>query len=383
MLDANVLVNIDRWLEATVALSERERLAAFREAVVRAAQGARDRITAIEQLVIQIDQMARMDYGFLYDRGRKLLSIGYNVSERRRDASFYDLLASEARFASFVAIAQGQIPQDNWFALSRLLTRAGGEPVLLSWSGSMFEYLMPLLVMPTFENTLLDQTYHASVSRQLAYGNKRGVPWGMSESGYNAVDAALNYQYRAFGVPGIGLKRGLAEDLVIAPYATVLALMVAPEAACSNLQRLAAAGLEGQYGLYEAVDYTPSHLPRGQTSALVRSFMAHHQGMSMLSLAYLLRGRPMQRRFASYPQFQATMLLLQERIPKVTAYFQQPTTLSDIRATTSGPEMPMRVLATADTPVPTLSTATGICWAPLNPVTRPAIKRPAPPINAK
>src|SRR5450756_777537 len=150
---------------------------------------------------------------------------------------------------------------------------------------------MPLLVMPTFENTLLDQTYHASVARQIAYGNQRGVPWGMSESGYNAVDTALTYQYRAFGVPGLGLKRGLAEDLVIAPYATVIALMVAPEAACAKLQRRAIAGLEGQFGLYEAGDYTPTHLPRGQTFAIVRSFMAHHQAMSLLALAYLLRGR--------------------------------------------------------------------------------------------
>src|SRR5450756_2438737 len=131
---------------------------------------------------------------------------------------------------------------------------------------------MPLLVMPTFENTLLDQTYHASVARQIAYGNQRGVPWGMSESGYNAVDTALTYQYRAFGVPGLGLKRGLAEDLVIAPYATVLALMVAPEAACANLQRLAAEGQQGAYGFYEAIDYTPARVPRGATSVTVRQF---------------------------------------------------------------------------------------------------------------
>jgi cyclic beta-1,2-glucan synthetase len=351
-LDVNMPDAIDRRLDATAALPERERLAAFREAVTRASQNARDRIAAIEQLVVQVGDMVHMDYGFLYDQGRHLLAIGYNVSDRRRDAGYYDLLASEARLSSFVAIAQGKLPQDTWFALGRLLTRVGGETILLSWSGSMFEYLMPLLVMPTFENTLLDQTYHASVTRQIAYGNKRGVPWGMSESGYNAVDAALSYQYRAFGAPGLGLQRGLADDLVIAPYAAALALMVAPEAACANLQRLALAGLEGQYGLYEAVDYTPAHVPRGQTFAIVRSFMAHHQGMSLLSLAYLLRNRPMQRRFASDPQFQATMLLLQERIPRVTALFQQPTTLSDIRATTSGPEMPMRVLATADTPIP-------------------------------
>ena len=131
-----------------------------------------------------------MDYGFLYDPTRHLLAIGYNVDERRLDASYYDLLASEARLASFVAIAQGQLPQENWFALGRLLTTAGGEPVLLSWSGSMFEYLMPLLVMPTYENTLLDQTYRAAVARQIEYGRQRGVPWGISESGYNTIDAA-------------------------------------------------------------------------------------------------------------------------------------------------------------------------------------------------
>ena len=265
-----------------------------------------------------------MEYDFLYDHARHLLAIGYNVGERRRDPSYYDLLASEARFASFVAIAQGQLPQENWFALGRLLTTRGRATVLLSWSGSMFEYLMPLLVMPTYENTLLDQTCRATVERQIAYGKQRGVPWGISECGYNAVDASLNYQYRAFGVPGLGLKRGLAEDLVIAPYASALALMVAPEAACRNLQRLAADGLAGRFGLYEAIDYTPARLPRGQTSAVVRSFMAHHQGMILLSLAHLLLARPMQKRFESDPQFKATLLLLQERIPKVAAVFPHP-----------------------------------------------------------
>jgi len=161
-----------------------------------------------------------------------------------------------------VAIAQEKLPQESWFALGRLLTNAGGEPVLLSWSGSMFEYLMPLLVMPTYEDTLLDQTYKAAVEMQIAYGGSE-VYHGYVESGYNMVDVRLNYQYRAFGVPGLGLKRGLADDLVIAPYASALALMVAPEEACLNLQRLAAEGMEGKYGLYEAIDYTPSHLPRG------------------------------------------------------------------------------------------------------------------------
>ncbi len=151
-----------------------------------------------------------MDYDFLFDPARRQLAIGYNVGDRRLDASFYDLLASEARLANFVGIAQGKLPQESWFALGRTLTTSGGAPVLLSWSGSMFEYLMPLLVMPTFENTLLDQTCKAAVDRQIAYGSQRGVPWGISECGYNTVDVHLNYQYRAFGVPGLGLKRGLA-----------------------------------------------------------------------------------------------------------------------------------------------------------------------------
>jgi len=248
------------------------------------------RIAAIEGLAKQCGDLASMEYDFLFDKKRHLLAIGYNVDEGRQDASYYDLLASEARLSSFVAIAQGQLPQENWFALGRLLTTAGGEPILLSWSGSMFEYLMPLLVMPTYENTLLDQTCKAAVARQIEYGKKRGVPWGISESGYNTIDIHLNYQYRAFGVPGLGLKRGLAEDLVIAPYASALALMVAPEEACLNLQELGRLGVEGKYGFYEAIDYTPTRLPRGQSSAIVRSFMVHHQGMSLLSLAYLLLG---------------------------------------------------------------------------------------------
>ena len=279
-------------------------------------------------------------------------TVGYNVGERRPDSSYYDLLASEARFCSFVAIAQGQLPQESWFSLGRLLTVIGGEPILLSWSGSMFEYLMPLLVMPTYEHTLLDRTYKAAVARQIGYGKKRGVPWGISESGYNTTDVRLNYQYRAFGVPGLGLKRGLSEDLVIAPYATVLALMVAPEEACLNLERLAAEGFEGKYGFYEAIDYTPSRLPRGQTSAVVRSFMTHHQGMSLLSLAYLLLDRPMQRRFASDPLFQATMLLLQERVPKATAFYAHTTEISELRAPSSGPETPVRVFSSPDTSIP-------------------------------
>jgi cellobiose phosphorylase len=320
--------------------------------VAEGSRHAAERTLLIEQLVTQAGEFARMEYGFLYDPATHLLAIGYNVSERRRDVSFYDLLASEARLATFVGIAQGQLPQESWFALGRQLTIAGGDPILLSWSGSMFEYLMPLLVMPNFENTLLGQTYQSAVRRQIEYGMQRGVPWGISESGYHTFDASLNYQYRAFGVPGLGFKRGLGDDLVIAPYASMMALMVAPEEACRNLQQLSAEGFEGEYGFFEAIDYTPSRLPRGQASVVIRSFMAHHQGMGFLSLAYLLLDRPMQKRFESDPLFQATMSLLHERVPKASATYSNTTELADIRTAAADQGMQMRVLQRPDPRTP-------------------------------
>jgi cellobiose phosphorylase len=343
---------IESRLGSDTSEAERQWLAGLRRLITDASGRGRERIAALNHLVWQSQEFARNEYGFLFDEARFLLAIGYNVGERRRDLSYYDLLASEARLSSFVAIAQGQLPQESWFALGRLLTTAGGGPILLSWSGSMFEYLMPLLIMPTYQHTLLDQTYQAAVERQIEYGRERGVPWGVSESGYHMIDVHLNYQYRAFGVPGLGLKRGLAEDLVIAPYASALALMVAPEDACLNLQRLAASGGEGEFGFYEAIDYTPSRLPRGQSSVVVRSYMAHHVGMSFLSLAYLLLDRPMQKRFESDPLFQATTLLLQERIPKATVFQSHSAELSDIRTTSNTPETPVRILRSPHTPVP-------------------------------
>ena len=351
-LDAQWLPAIDQQFDSETTREEHEWLHELRRHIATASRHARERMTEIERLAQQAGELATMEYDFLYDKARHLLAIGYNVSERRQDASYYDMLASEARLCSFVAIAQGQLPQESWFALGRLLTPTAGGPTLLSWSGSMFEYLMPLLVMPTFENTLLDRTCQAAVERQIAYGAQRGVAWGISECGYNTVDAALNYQYRAFGVPGLGLKRGLAEDLVVAPYASALALMVAPEQACVNLQRLAAEGLAGKFGLYEAVDYTAARLPRGQTSAVIRSFMAHHQGMIFLSLAYLLLDRPMQRRFESDPTIRATTLLLQERVPKAGAFKLHAAESSPSRATANDQETPVRVIASPDTPIP-------------------------------
>jgi cellobiose phosphorylase len=322
----------------------------LREALTMASERAGARIQAYEEVASRCRMYAAMDFSLLYNASRGLFTIGFNVEERRLDNSFYDLLASEARLASFIVIAQGQCGQEHWFALGRLLTKAGNVPALLSWSGSMFEYLMPLLVMPTYENTLLDRTYDAVVRRQIQYGRQRGIPWGISESGYNAIDQHRTYQYRGFGVPGLGLKRGLVEDLVVAPYASVLALMVAPEAACKNLERLAAEGHDGPCGFYEAIDYTPSRLPPGTTSVTVRQFMAHHEGMSLLALAAVLLDKPMQRRFLADPMLRSADLLLQERVPKATApVFPHATEASVTRPPRSDDAGNMRVFTDPNT----------------------------------
>lgn len=343
---------IDAQLAVAATAGHRDWLRELARRLGLAGDLARQRSARIEALARQAGELAEMDYSFLFEPARHLLTIGYNVSERRVDSSYYDLLASEARLCNFVAIAQGELPQESWFSLGRLLTATGGQPALLSWSGSMFEYLMPMLVMPNYANTLLDQTCKAAVARQIEYGRQRGVPWGISESGYNTVDLHLNYQYRAFGVPGLGLKRGLAEDLVIAPYASVLALMVEPEAACLNLQRLAEEGAVGKYGFFEAVDYTPARQRRGQSHVVVRSFMAHHQGMSLLALDHLLHDQPMQRRFVADRLFQAVLLLLQERIPKVATLFSHTAELAEARSAASAEETPIRVFASPQTLVP-------------------------------
>jgi len=314
---------------------------------------AEERIRSLSLLADQCSELSDIEYEFLYDQASNLLAIGYNATDLRRDASFYDLLASEARLTSFIGIAQGKLPQEHWFALGRLLTTTGnGKPTLISWSGSMFEYLMPLLVMPTYENTLLDRTYRAIVARQIEYGRSRGVPWGISESGYNMTDTAMNYQYRAFGIPGLGFKRGLSDDLVIAPYAAMMGLMVSPSSACNNLEQMESLGYAGPYGFYEAVDFTPSRVSPGQKSTLVQSFMAHHQGMALLSLAYALLHCPMQRRFESDPSLQATVMLLQEKMPRNIPFYPHTGEVLGVHKKTGDSESLMRIYKTADTPRP-------------------------------
>ena len=269
-----------------------------------------------------------MSFAFLYDRRRQLFAIGYRLADAggpgRADGSYYDLLASESRLASFFAIAKGDVPQSHWFHLGRLVVSVRGVPTLVSWSATMFEYLMPLLLMRSYPGTLLDQSCRRVVGKQIRYGRERHVPWGISESAYDLVDRLGSYQYKEFGVPGLGLKRGLADELVVAPYATALAALLEPAEAVRNLRRLESEGAEGPLGYYDAIDYTPRRphddadpaAPRSGAGVVVKNHLAHHQGMTLVAIANVLLGDVMVERFHADRRIQATELLLQERIPR-------------------------------------------------------------------
>jgi cyclic beta-1,2-glucan synthetase len=252
---------------------------------------------------------------FLYDSERRLFSIGYNVSEGRLDSAYYDLLASEARLGSFVAIARGDVPIEHWFSMSRPYSAIGRRRVLLSWTGTMFEYLMPLIFQRSYGNSLLDKATREAVAIHIAYGRKRRVPWGISESAFGDLDLNKTYQYKAFGVPELGLKRGLEEEVVVAPYATLLAVNVAPRETVQNLKRLANLGLLDEYGYYEAMDFSRQPSREGERGVIVRAYMAHHQGMGFLSLTNFIYGNPIQRRFHADARVRAVEPLLHERIP--------------------------------------------------------------------
>lgn len=268
-----------------------------------------------------------MNFAFLYDAQRQLFAIGYRMADAggpgRLDASYYDLLASESRLASFLAIAKGDVPQSHWFHLGRLVVSVQGVPTLVSWSATMFEYLMPLLLMRTYPGTLLGQSCQMAVKRQMRYGRKRKVPWGISESAYDLTDRLGNYQYKEFGVPGLGLKRGLSDELVVAPYATALAALLDPANAARNLRRLTDEGVEGPFGYYDSIDYTvrrpdessDSGALQSGSGVVVKIHLAHHQGMTLVAIANVLRGGVMVERFHADRRIQATELILQERIP--------------------------------------------------------------------
>ena len=328
MRHADTVADIARTLHAErndVASADMQACAEALHAAIESHQRDRDLLVSgtrplearLEALVARTQGLFKtMEFGLLFDVERQLLSIGYRVADSTLDPSCYDLLASEARLASFIAIAKGDLPTRHWFHLGRTLTPVDGSAALLSWSGSMFEYLMPALVMRAPLRCLLDETNRLVVRRQTEYGAERKLPWGVSESAYNARNLELTYQYSSFGIPGLGLKRGLGDDAVVAPYATALAAWITPHAAVRNFARLAGAGGRGRYGWYEALDYTPARLPEGETVAIVRAYMAHHQGMTVVALANALHHGMMPARFHAEPIIQATELLLQERAPR-------------------------------------------------------------------
>ena len=276
---------------------------------------ARERMATLLELEGRLENHAKMDFRFLYLPATSLLSVGYNLDSGLMDKGAYDLFPSEVRLTHYFAISANQLPVKSWFVLGRLFTQLANKPAVMSWSGSMFEYLMPHLVMPVYPDTLLEKMALAAVRQQIASGEAAHIPWGVSESAYAAFDDSQNYQYKAFGTPELGLKRGLGDDHVVAPYATLLALMVLPHPATENLMKLKKMGACGKYGFYEALDFTAHRLARGQQFVAVKTYMAHHQAMGFLAISHLLFDAPMVTRFMSTARFQSSYLLLQERVP--------------------------------------------------------------------
>ena len=254
-----------------------------------------------------------MDFTFLLNPRRKLMSVGFNVETQVLEPACYDLLATESRTAVFAAVAKEDVPQETWFRMGRVHTLANGNPVLRSWTGTMFEYLMPTLWMRSYPNTLLDRSRVAAVDFQKSYGARKGVPWGISESAYYKLDEAGNYQYHAFGVPDLAMTKGELNLLVISPYSTVLSLGVDVNETLNNLHRMDRLGWFGPCGFYEAADFGSPDKVRRSNWHLVRSWMAHHQGMSLLALANFLCDNVVQRWFHNSRRVQATELLLHEK----------------------------------------------------------------------
>ncbi|WP_343551200.1 glucoamylase family protein [Pantoea sp.] len=276
---------------------------------------ARERLATLLELEGRLENHGKMDFRFLYVDSTALLSVGYNLDSGVLDKGHYDLFPSEVRLTHYFAISANQLPVKSWFVLGRLFTQLDNQPAVMSWSGSMFEYLMPHLVMPVYPDTLLEKMALAAVKQQIASGVAANIPWGVSESAYAAFDDSQNYQYKAFGTPELGLQRGLNDDKVVAPYASMLALMVLPQQATDNLMKLQAMGACGKYGFYEALDFTAQRVAPSQPFTAVKTYMSHHQGMGFLAIAHLLLNAPMVARFMSSARFHSSYLLLQERVP--------------------------------------------------------------------
>ena len=327
--ELNLPAPVSIWLDALATATELSRY------------NADARLTHTASSVTSMNALANgINMRLLYDDKRRLFNIGYNVSERRMDEGHYDLMASEARLGSFIAIARGEVPMEHWWALGRPYGSAYGERVLLSWSGTMFEYLMPLLLTKSFENSVLDEACTASVRCQIAYGRRRNIPWGISEAAFSAIDANQIYQYRAFGIPGLGMKRGLEEDLVVSPYASALALLVLPVDAAHNISRLSRLGVRGSFGCYESIDYTRQQRQHGELGVVVYAYMAHHQGMILGAIDNALNQNIWQTRFHRNPSVRATESLLYERIPRDPAMVtvsSQPELIPELAPLTRAP----------------------------------------------
>lgn len=308
------LSEIGRIKKLPEAQEEQEYLAELSKVVATKADHIQRLLFAMNDLGQRIEELiSQHQFSKLYDTSRDLFSIGYDAEAEVLSDSYYDLLASEARLTSYLAIARREVPWEHWFRLGRAVTKIDGDTPLVSWAGTMFEYLMPQLLLPSYRGTLLDSAIKGAIAAQIRYGKARGIPWGISESGYYGFDLNLNYQYRAFGIPDLGFKRGLSDDLVVSPYSTLLTLPYNPLASLANIKRLQEEGLDGKYGLYEAVDYTPNRLPQGRNRAVVRQFMAHHQGMGLVALNNYCNHGCMIKRFSNIPLIKGADLLLQER----------------------------------------------------------------------
>jgi cyclic beta-1,2-glucan synthetase len=317
-------------------LESRSALQLLRSAVTRTSSIAKSMATRLERLAERGDALAKsMDFKFFLDPKKNLLYTGYNVEEEKFTPSHYDLLASEVRAGVFAAIAKGEIPQESWMALERRMTSYQNEHVLLSWTGTMFEYLMPLLWMKTYPNTILDQTTRGAVRGQKKYAALKSIPWGISEASCSKINAAGHYHYEAFGVPGLAVSRDLSRDLVVSPYSTFLSLMVDSKSALENIRQLNDLGLLGAYGFYESADFTPSRITSGNKFEIERCWLAHHQGMSLMAVANLLCDGSSQRRFHAEPMVAATERLLHEKAPR-TSQFEASGAAEDVEAETGG-----------------------------------------------
>ena len=330
------------------------RVASLKDAMSRAQWLAGETLAQAKEAMHEMRALGNgMGMVFLYNAQRRLFNIGYNVSEQRLDSSYYDLLASEARLASFVAIARGDVPNNHWLAMSRPFGSVRGHRVLLSWSGTMFEYLLPLLLQRSFPYSLLDNACRQALSVQKEYAERLGVPWGVSEAAFSDLDAEGIYQYQAFGVPGLGLKRGLADSLVVSPYSTLLALAIDPKSALLNLRALERVGLHGAYGFMEAIDYSRPERRSGGPGVIVQAYMAHHQAMGLLALDNRLNNQVIQRRFHADPRVKATQPLLYERIPLAPPVYKATHREGGYARATVGESVPpTSTFATPHTPTP-------------------------------